>query len=321
MKRILALRTDRFGEFLLIIPALRALKETYPESKITLAVSFQVKELANLIDCVDEVLEWDTIKRRLRQYRFDSCILFNPLKEANIAAFLAGISVRCGYDRKWGFLLNRKIKDTKHLDNRHEVVCNLELVELLIRGQALGERPLGDRHLGSLPASRQSVPDFSLCIPDTDKYRDLAEAIAIHPFTSDPVKQWPVERFIELAKRITQEMNVRVVLVGKTAEGDTLQSRVSPSDRVINLINKTSLVELAQVLKQCKLLVTCDSGPMHLAAAVGTPVVALFRNDLAGKTAKRWGPWGEGHTVIERSSLEDISVEEVLEKVLYNNKA
>ena len=54
---------------------------------------------------------------------------------------------------------------------------------------------------------------------------------------------------------------------------------------------------------------------MHLAAAVGTPVVALFRNDLAGKTAKRWGPWGEGHVVIEQSSLNDISVVEVFNKI------
>jgi ADP-heptose:LPS heptosyltransferase len=54
---------------------------------------------------------------------------------------------------------------------------------------------------------------------------------------------------------------------------------------------------------------------VHLAAAVGTPVIALFRSDLAGKTAKRWGPWGEGHIVIEKPNLSDIKIEEVLEKV------
>jgi ADP-heptose:LPS heptosyltransferase len=54
---------------------------------------------------------------------------------------------------------------------------------------------------------------------------------------------------------------------------------------------------------------------MHLSAAVGTPVVALFRNDLPGKTALRWGPWGDGHTVVEKSRLEDISTEEVIEEI------
>jgi ADP-heptose:LPS heptosyltransferase len=80
------------------------------------------------------------------------------------------------------------------------------------------------------------------------------------------------------------------------------------------MINQTSLVELAALLKRCSLLISCDSGPMHLAASVGTPVVALFRNDLPGKTAKRWGPWGSGHTVIEKVNLLDISVDEVFEK-------
>jgi ADP-heptose:LPS heptosyltransferase len=84
---------------------------------------------------------------------------------------------------------------------------------------------------------------------------------------------------------------------------------------VINLINKTSLPELSAVLKRASLLVSGDSGPIHLAAAVGTPVVALFRNDLPGKTAKRWGPWGEGHIIIEKNKLEDISVDEVLNAV------
>ena len=68
-------------------------------------------------------------------------------------------------------------------------------------------------------------------------------------------------------------------------------------------------------MKKANLLVSGDSGPVHLAAAVGTPVIALFRNDLPGKTAKRWGPWGEGHLVIEREKLEDITVDEVVNKV------
>jgi ADP-heptose:LPS heptosyltransferase len=60
------------------------------------------------------------------------------------------------------------------------------------------------------------------------------------------------------------------------------------------------------------LIISGDSGPVHLACAVGIPVVALFRNDLPGKTAKRWGPWGKGCAVIEKDSLNDITVDEVL---------
>jgi len=311
IKNILVVRNDRFGEFLLIIPALQLLKELYPDAKLILAVGASVKEIAALIECVDKVLIWDEAKKDLRRHRFDIAVIFNPTKEAHVSTFLAGISIRIGYNRKWGFLLTHKIKDTKHLGNRHEVICNLELVEYL---RNKGQSP-------SLDFARDrsgTVTGFSLNVPGSGKYDSLSGAVAIHSFTSDPVKQWPIERFGELVDKISQELNTRVVLIGKNVEGDTLQGRVSPSStssNIINLINKTSLVELAQVLKQCKLLITCDSGPMHLAATVGTPVVALFRNDLPGKTSKRWGPWGEGHKVIESGSLEDIKVDEVLREI------
>lgn len=307
LKNILALRNDRFGEFLLIIPALQSLKKIYPGAKISLGVEQSVKPIAELVECVDGVLIWDEVKKDLRRYRFDLAVIFNPTKEAHVATFFAGVPIRLGYGRKWGFLLTHKIGDTKHLGNRHEVICNLELIESLKNK----EQSLACRR--GRPSEKSL--DFGLNVPGSEKYDYLSGAVAIHPFTSDPVKQWPIERFGELGQRIAKEFGAKVVFVGQAAEGDTLLRSVSPSDKIINLINKTSLVELAQVLKQCKLLVTCDSGPMHLAATVGTPVIALFRNDLPGKTAKRWGPWGEGHRVIEKNSLEDISVDEVLKAI------
>jgi len=295
VKNILVIRNDRFGEFLLNIPAIRALKETYPQARISLAVNSEVLDLAGTVECVDEVLIWDEIKGCLKRYGFDLCVVLNPLKEAHWAIFWAGIPIRVGYERKCGFLLTHKIKDTKHLGDRHEVECNLELVGLVGKQKQF---------------SAETVSAFALNITDNDKYKFLKGAVAIHPFTSDPVKQWPVERFIELTQRIEQEMKVEVVLVGKVEDRQHSLPWSVPLE-TMDLINKTSLIELAAVLKCCSLLVSCDSGPMHLAAAVSTPVVALFRNDLIGKTAKRWGPWGKGHTVIEKASLNDISVDEV----------
>lgn len=294
IKNILVIRNDRFGEFLLNIPAIRALKESCPQAKLSLAVNPLVKELAQAVECVDEVLIWDEIRKNLRKYKFDLCVVLNPAKEAHWAVFWAGIPVRVGYNRKWGFLLTHKLKDTKHLGDRHEVDCNLELVGLI------GVKTL----------------DKTIKIKvDDNLFREFIgqRIVAIHPFTSDPVKQWPVERFRQLAKKISDELGQRVLIVGKE-EGRGIEFD-NLGNKVVNLINKTSLMKLAQILKQCKLMVTCDSGPMHLAAAVGAPVVALFRNDLPGKTARRWGPWGKGHTVIEKASLADIRVEEVFEAV------
>ncbi len=324
---------------MLIVPALHALKEKYPEAGITLAVDTSVVALANAVGGINDVIVWENrvhsfreifaFSREIRRRGFDLAIIFNPKQESNLACFLAKIPMRVGYDRKWGFLLTHKIKDEKHLALKHEVEYNLDLVASVGAFTNDKSLKLGIADTGFLAAGKGSY------------------LVAIHPWASDPVKQWPVERSMELAQRITQELKAKVVLVGRDDRGESPQEAGHPPIRpewahlanvhakvryggvpnptgttpldmngeVIDLVNKTSLVELAGVLKQCKVLVTCDSGPAHLAAAVGTPVVALFRNDLPGKTARRWGPWGEGHTVIEKSKLEDISVDEVLKVV------
>jgi heptosyltransferase-2 len=290
INKILVIRNDRFGEFLLNIPAIRALKVTYPQAKISLAVSPAVYELAGAVECADEVVVWDEqFRRGLRKQKFDACVILNPTKEAHWAGFRAGIPVRVGYNRKWGFLLTHRLKDTKHLGDRHEVDCNLELVGLI--GAKTLDKTIKVKVNGSL-------------------FHELAgqKIVAIHPFTSDPVKQWPVERFKNLALRFRRELGLGVVIVGLS------QDIFDMGEGIVNMVNKTSLVELAALLKRCSLLVSCDSGPMHLAAAVGIPVAALFRNDLPGKTAKRWGPQGEGHTVIEKSNLIDINVDEVFNR-------
>lgn len=290
IKNILVIRNDRFGEFILNIPTIRALKEAYPQSSLSLAVESQVCELAKAVEWADSVLDWERVKNSLRKYRFDLAVVLNPTKEAHQKIFWAGIPVRLGYDRKWGILLTHKIKDTKHLGNRHEVDCNLELIA------RLGINPQGK--------------ELALKVEEGKyKYFINQKIVMIHPFTSDPIKQWPWERFEELAQRIRSELDLKVVIVGKT------ESKPQLSSQLIDMVNQTTLPELAALLKRASVLVTADSGPMHLAAAVGTRVVALFRNDYPGKTAQRWGPWGSGHRVIEKANLVAITVEEVFNQV------
>ncbi|MDD5505554.1 MAG: glycosyltransferase family 9 protein [Candidatus Omnitrophica bacterium] len=302
LKNILVIRNDRFGEFLLNIPALRAIKETYPSARITAVVSPQVKELALMTGFIDQIFEWDKNKipskfeliSWLRKNKFDAALMLNPSKDFNLCAFLAGVPIRAGYDRKLGFLLTHKIKDTKDSGLKHEVEYNLDLAGLI--GAKTGDKSLS---LARLPA--HNGPEY-------------AGSVALHPYTSDPVKQWPLERSRELAKRISDELGLPVLIVGKD-KGSSGKEFEGLGRNIINLVNKTTLAELAQILRKCRLLISCDSGPMHLAAAVGTPVIALFRNDLPGKTARRWGPWGKSHIIIEKNKLTDISVEEVVKQV------
>jgi ADP-heptose:LPS heptosyltransferase len=144
---------------------------------------------------------------------------------------------------------------------------------------------------------------------------DLDRYVVLHPFTSDRVKQWPQERFVELSNRLIKELGIRVAVVGGKEELEKSISLFSNcASGFVNLVGRTDLIQLATVLRKCRLLISGDSGPVHLACAVGTAVIAIFRNDISGKSPRRWGPWGAGSCVIEKSSLLDISVDEVFNK-------
>ena len=315
IKNILAVRNDRFGEFLLNIPALRALKEAYPGSKLTLVVSPYLRELAGCLDCADEVITWENrnhkfsevleCSRQLKAKKFDLCVIFNPSREFNIISFLAGIPRRIGYNRKLGILLTRRIEDRKHLGERHEVEYNLQLAELA-----------GAKTTNPNPALRINQDALKGLSGELGALKDSVSLVAVHPWTSDPIKQWPLDNFYALTRKLMNLPNLKVVIVGGQEEMSKA-ARVfnEKEDGLLNLTGKTSLKQLAAILKRCKLLISGDSGPVHLAASVGTPTIAIFRSDIPAKGSKRWGPWGSGHIVIEKDNLLEITVGEVFNKV------
>lgn len=313
IKNILAVRNDRFGEFLLNIPALRALRENFTHAKIIVVVNSYVKELAECIPFIDEIIQWDMRRHNfleklkfiglLKRRNINMAVMLNPSKEFNIFTYLAGIPVRVGYNRKCGFLLTHKIEDKKYLGQRHEVEYNLELVGLV--GAETKDSGLNLTIDGNV-------------VNNLLKYFNInnnSRLIALHPWTSDSIKQWPQDNFCALAKKLTKELNIKVIVIGGKEElGKSIELFSSFNDNLINITGRTTLKQLAALLKECKLLISGDSGPVHLACAVGTPVIAIFRNDIPAKSARRWGPWGEGHTVIEKNNLRDITVDEVFNK-------
>lgn len=314
VRNIVAFRNDRFGEFLLNIPALRALKETYAQAKLTLVVDPYVKELAALIPFVDECIGWPSGRnsladrigflRLLKARSFDMAVMLNPSKEFNIATYLAGIPIRVGYARKWDFLLTGTVEDRKHLEQRHEIDFNLELVGLV--NAATKDRSL----------ELSLTDEFIDIVKDKFNLNDTHGIVAMHPFTSDRIKQWPIENFVRLAGRISEELNFTVLILGGKAEQESSRTYFNIAGRkLVNLAGRTSLQELAALLYRCAVLVSGDSGPVHLAGCVGTPVIALFRNDIPGKTAHRWGPVSKGSRVIESPDLNQITPEDVFLKI------
>ena len=315
IRRALFIRTDRLGETLLTLPAIAALKRALPDAALTLLVQPDLAPLLTGADGVGDIIafahaprepwwrEAIRLGRRLRPHRFDLVVVSNPKKELHLAAWLAGIPLRVGYGRKWGWLLTHRLADRKALGDRHEVEYNLELVRALGLPAAASGR--------QLPRFTREQGDV-LRLLDPHGIGASTPFIAVHPWSSNPDKAWPADRYQGLIERAAGTLDMPVVLIGGPEEAKGAPS-LMPEGRasVVNLVGRLSLTQLAALLERARVLVSNDSGPVHLAAAVQTRTLVLFGTAAAATGPARWGPWGRGHTVIWKPSMDAITVDEV----------
>ncbi len=297
IKKVLVVRTDRIGDVLLNLPAIELLKKKIPQAQFTLMTGSNLTDLLQHQPVFNEVINYDLYKDKtlklwlfLLKRRFDLCLIMNPQKKFHALSFLSGIPYRCGYDRKWGRLLNFRREDVKAYGEKHEIEYNLDLLsELGINYSSasvhfnLSTNPSHERKIKKLflELFKNETPSF----------------IAIHPFASVPYKEWPYERYAELIKKIKEiYSDLQIIFVGQ----NNLQQNIWLPSQTVNLINKLDLNELAALLKKARLLISTDSGPLHIAAGVGTRTIALFGPNFSYSSPTRWGPWGENHIVIHK---------------------
>lgn len=316
--KILVIRTDRMGDLLQVLPSIHALKETFPHSEITMMVNYSVSDLIIENPEIKDIFIYNPINYKgiygnlklifsLRKQRFDMVIIFNPQKKLHVISFLAGIKKRIGYDRKLGFLLTHKIKDLKYLGLKHEIEYNLDLVRLI--GADTKDKNLVLYPDESCKESMEKLfKEFNLKKDDT--------IIAIHPWTSNLEKKWPLENFKILINKILEENLGKLVIIGGKEEKKESQDLcLNFGQKIISFTDKLTLKELVYFFQYVKVLVTNDSGPMHIANGCSVPVVALFRLKPEGVGPKRWGPLGEKHIILAKESIFDIKVEEVFSAI------
>lgn len=318
VRRVLFARTDRLGETLLNLPAAAALKAALPGAALTLLVHPDLQPLLAALPWVDETISapqgprhawWKRalqLGRRLRTGRFDAAIVSNPKQELHVGVWLAGIPQRIGYDRKCGWLLTRRLPDAKGRGGRHEVEYNLDLVRAL--GIAAEQPRWQFPELGRERADVRAL----LAVHGVSGARAV---VVVHPWTSDPAKQWPLDRFRRLVERVSAQPSTSVVMIGGVQERPRASALLPAGGAIADLTGRLTLTQLAALLREARLLVSSDSGPVHLAAAVGTPTVTLFGTTDAARGPQRWGPWGQGHIIIWKPSMGAITVNEVLAAV------
>jgi ADP-heptose:LPS heptosyltransferase len=317
-RRVLAIRLDNLGDVLVTTPAIHAIRESLPDARITLLASPVGAQAAALDRDIDDVLVYEApwmdpwqqlpqdsgreqaMIRTLRHGAFDGAIIFSsyhqsPLPAAYLA-YLADIPLRvaASIDGPGSLLTTRH----RHPDRvMHEVERGLDLV-------------------GSLGMHTQNV-DLQLCVPGSARarvrslpevsgaYRHALEdapsagarrsrpLVVVHPGCSMPARTYPWKLFAEVVDLLVARLGAEVMLTGTTQERDLVQKiharvRRESIDQVHMLAGTLSFAELCALIEMADVTVTNNTGPMHISAAVKTPVVALF---ALTNPPEQWGPW------------------------------
>jgi heptosyltransferase-2 len=286
LQRILVRGTNWLGDAVMTTPALRRLRASFPAAHIALLATPRTAGLFEGSPFINEIIPyrrkedgvaafWRAV-RELRARRFDAALLFQNAFEAALLARLAGVPWRIGYAMhgRAALLTHRLHHDAAHR-NRHQVHDYLDIVEAA--EQACGVSRESSERLASLTASAAQQQAAAVLL---ERWR-LSERplIAFNTAaTNSRAKCWPVENFAALADRLTVECKARILLIGTMAERANAESVIAQMQqaRAINLAGETTMGELIGLLAACDLLVSNDTGPAHVAAALGTPTLTLF---------------------------------------------
>jgi len=305
VKRILVARTDRIGDVLLATPVLQALRQAYPQAYIAMMVAPACRDIVAGNPFIDDVLVYDKdtahkgwiascrFARMLRLKHFDVAVALHPTNRVHMLLFGAGIQRRIGYDRKCGFLLTDRLKHTKQEGLQHEVAYNFDLLKFL--GVSYQDLPL------YMPGSDEAERFVDTLLREAG-VAPHQKIIAIHPGASCPSKIWPLQRFAEVADVLHKQYGWQVILVsGSYHAAQCASVAAAMKSPVINCAGKTTILQLASLLRRAAIFISNDSGPVHVASAVGTPVVSIFGRSQPGLSPRRWGPTSPKARVLHKS--------------------
>jgi heptosyltransferase I len=283
---ICIMRLSAIGDVTHVVPVIRAICKHYPEAKITWIIGkLEARLLAGLEDIEFIVFDkkggWAAIRQLrvdLKDRKFDVLLHMQVALRANLLSKLVNAPKRIGWDKpRWrdrhGWFINQSVRS---VSGQHQVDAFLEFAHAL-----------------DVPAG---PPQWDLPISDEDInwaeqiLGDGPPILMISPCSSHVLRNWSAQRYASVADYAISELNMRVVLIGGPSELELQTGRdieAAMSNSAQNLIGKDTITQSVALLKKAALVLSPDSGPAHLASAIGTPVLGLY----AATPSKRSGPY------------------------------
>ncbi len=319
IKKILIRGVNWVGDSVLTTPAIKAVHEAFPDAYICLLVKPWVADIFKENPNINEIILYDEkfnsipgklkLARMLRARGFNSAILLQNAFDAALITWLSGIPERIGYRRDLRSpLLTTAVPVKKDILKQHQVYYYLNLLKESLNIEARDKEPF-------LYLNKEEINEAKNLLNQSLDLTSETPLIGVNPgATYGSAKRWMPERFAELISRIINEFNGKVVIFGSRSEAEIAkeitktvnnQSTGNPPlppfskggiRGILNMAGKTNLRQLSALISECDVMISNDSGPMHIASALLVPVVAVF-----GSTDRTiTGPFGEGHKTISK---------------------
>ncbi len=341
-KKILIMRSGAIGDVVMTTPLIKAIRRKFPSAEIDYLVGNWSKkvlegnpQLNRIISFDDKIVYDKKIKeilgliKEIRTEQFDLAFVLDKSYHWGILAYLMGIKQRIGFDRFGeGFAHNLSVF---YDGSKYEGDYNLELIEKLRISLESVEEKVADRQM-NIPLS-EAEEDFATAFFRKNKIKGRTIGIiaggAKNPGQTMDLKRWPLENYVSLIRALSKEHNV--LLLGGPSDKD-VSERIGHEIKSTNLfdaIGQCGIKESVALMKRCEVVVTHDTGPLHMAAATGTKVIALFgptpshrfapRNAVVLETKTDKCPcydvYGNFTVCSEPECMKAIRVETVMNKV------
>ena len=307
-KNILIIRPDNMGDLLMSVPAIRAVKNTF-DCRVTVLCSSQGLAVVNLIEEIDDAICFDLpwlkftspglfdvndlseLIVKLKKRNFDGCILFNVYSQnpgaSILLAYLADIKLRAAYCREnlYGLLTHWFPDDEPLSTIRHQVERDLNLVRFL------GAQVVDDEMRILTGEKSEELKLLKTYMLKSEEY------IILHTGVSEEKRQYPKEYWRSIAEKISENYQIPIILTGSRKDRiftKGLSKEIGTG--TINLAGKTDLKALAMIIKHAKCMISINTGPMHLAVALKTPLIALY-----AQSNPQHKPFKTRHGVLEYS--------------------
>jgi heptosyltransferase I len=284
-KRILIIKPSALGDIVLALPALSALKHSFPEASISWLVRPEFAPLIAGHPFISDIILFDrkqlskwwcnaesfkalgSLKRQLRAGQFNLVFDFQGLFRTGYFAWVTGCK------RRFGMAGAREFAHLFYTDKVSQEQSDIHLVDYYLKMvSAAGAKTEKAEFNFPEDAATDAVVDKLL------KLHNISGKYAvIVPGAAQPNKRWPIERFAELADKISSRFRMQIVATGSQGEHEYIEKITAGSKtRIINLAGKTTVRELIPLMRKASLVVSNDTGPGHIAAAVGVPIVMIF---------------------------------------------